>query len=113
MTASTGGLAGYVRDQVRPGLEAVGGFVKMCVLTAKALFRRPFQWREFILQGWFLMRVAFLPTIRWMPKGKRPSLGSSTCRTSRMVWPNGRLMPVTIASPWPSFSSAEAKTLRS
>ena len=35
----------------------------MCVLTGKALFRRPFQWREFILQSWFLMRVAFLPTI--------------------------------------------------
>ena len=34
----------------------------MCVLTGKALVR-PFQWREFILQGWFLMRVSFLPTI--------------------------------------------------
>jgi phospholipid/cholesterol/gamma-HCH transport system permease protein len=34
----------------------------MCVLTGKAL-ARPFQWREFVLQGWFLMRVAFLPTI--------------------------------------------------
>jgi phospholipid/cholesterol/gamma-HCH transport system permease protein len=32
------------------------------VLTGKALLR-PFQWREFILQGWFLMRVSFLPTI--------------------------------------------------
>jgi phospholipid/cholesterol/gamma-HCH transport system permease protein len=63
VTASTGGLVDYVRDQIRPGLQAVGGFVKMCTLTAKALFRRPFQWREFILQGWFLMRVAFLPTI--------------------------------------------------
>ena len=62
MTASTG-LTGYVRDQVRPGLEAIGGFVRMCVLTGKALFHPPFQWREFILQGWFLMRVAFLPTI--------------------------------------------------
>ena len=62
MTASTG-LPGYVRDQVRPGLEAIGGFVRMCVLTGKALFRRPFQWREFILQAWFLMRVAFLPTV--------------------------------------------------
>ena len=62
MTASTG-LTGYVRDQVRPGLEAVGGFVRMCVLTGKALFRPPVQWREFILQGWFLMRVAFLPTV--------------------------------------------------
>ena len=62
MTASTG-VVGYVRDQIRPGLTAVGGFVRMCVLTAKALFKPPFQWREFILQGWFLMRVAFLPTI--------------------------------------------------
>jgi phospholipid/cholesterol/gamma-HCH transport system permease protein len=35
----------------------------MCVLTAKALFRWPFQWREFVLQCWFIMRVALLPTI--------------------------------------------------
>ena len=35
----------------------------MCVLTGKALFRWPFQWKEFILQCWFIMRVAFLPTI--------------------------------------------------
>ena len=63
VTAQQPGLVGYVRDQVRPGLEAVGGFVRMCTLTFNALFRRPFQWREFILQGWFLMRVAFLPTV--------------------------------------------------
>ena len=35
----------------------------MCVLTGKALFTPPFQWREFILQSWFLIRVAFLPTL--------------------------------------------------
>ena len=62
MSPASGGLTGYVTDQVRPGLEAVGAFVRMCVLTGRALFR-PFQWREFILQSWFLMRVAFLPTI--------------------------------------------------
>jgi phospholipid/cholesterol/gamma-HCH transport system permease protein len=61
MTASTG-FKGYVRDRARPALTAVGGFTRMCVLTAKALFQ-PFQWKEFILQGWFLMRVSFLPTI--------------------------------------------------
>jgi phospholipid/cholesterol/gamma-HCH transport system permease protein len=61
VTTSTG-ITGYVREQTRPALEAVGGFFKMCVLTGKALLR-PFQWREFILQGWFLMRVSFLPTI--------------------------------------------------
>src|SRR6201981_1157648 len=56
------GATDYVRDQSRPALEAVGGFFRMCVLTGKALLK-PFQWREFILQGWFLMRVSFLPTI--------------------------------------------------
>ena len=62
MTASTG-LVGYVRDQTRPALTAAGGFVRMCVLTGRALFRPPFQWREFILQSWFLFRVSFLPTL--------------------------------------------------
>lgn len=62
MTASNGGLTGYVRDQTRPALEAVGGFMRMCTLTGKALFR-PFQWREFILQSWFLFKVSFLPTV--------------------------------------------------
>jgi phospholipid/cholesterol/gamma-HCH transport system permease protein len=54
---------GYLRDQLRPGFEAVGGFVGMCVLTGKALFRRPFHRGEFIVSSWFLMRVAFLPTL--------------------------------------------------
>jgi phospholipid/cholesterol/gamma-HCH transport system permease protein len=62
VTASTG-LAGYVRDQASPALAVVGGFARMCVLTCKALFRTPLQWREFILQGWFMMRVAFVPTV--------------------------------------------------
>lgn len=62
MTASTG-LAGYVRDQASPALAVVGGFARMCVLTGKALFRAPLQWREFILQGWFIMGVAFVPTV--------------------------------------------------
>ncbi|MCA2255985.1 ABC transporter permease [Mycobacterium intracellulare] len=35
----------------------------MCLLTGKALGRWPFQWREFIVQGWFLMKVAILPTM--------------------------------------------------
>ncbi len=61
MTLATG-IAGYVRDQVRPGLAAVGGFAQMTVQTGKALLR-PFQWREFILQSWFLFRVSFLPTV--------------------------------------------------
>jgi phospholipid/cholesterol/gamma-HCH transport system permease protein len=56
-------LTDYVRDQIRPPLTLVGGFFRMCVLTGKALFRRPFQWREFIIQCWFIIRVAILPTM--------------------------------------------------
>jgi phospholipid/cholesterol/gamma-HCH transport system permease protein len=64
VTTSTGPhLLGYMRDQLRTPLTLIGGFFRMCVLTGKALFRWPFQWREFILQCWFIMRVAFLPTI--------------------------------------------------
>jgi phospholipid/cholesterol/gamma-HCH transport system permease protein len=61
VTTATG-ITGYVRDQVRPGLAAVGGFAQMTVLAGKALLR-PFQWREFIQQSWFLIRVSFLPTV--------------------------------------------------
>ena len=63
MTASTGGMVSYVREQLDKPLAMVGGFFKMCVLTGKALISRPFQWKEFILQSWFLIRVAFLPTL--------------------------------------------------
>jgi phospholipid/cholesterol/gamma-HCH transport system permease protein len=56
-------LTDYVRKQTRPALAAVGGFARMCLLTGKALFRSPFQWRETILQGWFLITVAIGPTI--------------------------------------------------
>jgi phospholipid/cholesterol/gamma-HCH transport system permease protein len=65
VTASTDRphLVGYLRDQMQTPLTVIGGFFRMCVLTAKALFRWPFQWREFVQQCWFIMRVAFLPTI--------------------------------------------------
>lgn len=56
-------LAGFVRDRLEGPLTTVGGFFRMCVLIGKALFRSPFQWQELLLQCWFIMRVAFLPTI--------------------------------------------------
>lgn len=63
MTASTNAVVGYVRDQLEKPMAMVGGFFKMTVLTGKALLTRPFQWKEFVLQSWFLIRVAFLPTL--------------------------------------------------
>ena len=61
MTAAAGGLS-FLSNKMRAPLQSVGGFFRMCVLTAKAL-TQPFQWKEFILQCWFLLRVAFLPTL--------------------------------------------------
>ena len=57
------GFVGYLRDQLTPPLTTVGGFAQMCALAGKALFRRPFHWAEFIVQTWFITRVALLPTI--------------------------------------------------
>ncbi|MGY4708808.1 MlaE family ABC transporter permease [Mycolicibacterium sp. CBM1] len=51
-----------VRDRISPVLDAVGGFVGMSIQVAVAT-RRRFQWREYCLQSWFLLRVAFLPTV--------------------------------------------------
>jgi phospholipid/cholesterol/gamma-HCH transport system permease protein len=62
MTASTGAF-GYVGNQLKGPLAMVGGFGQMCALTGRALFRWPLQWREFVLQCWFLLRVSMLPTM--------------------------------------------------
>ena len=44
-------------------VRAVGDFFHMCATTARLAVRRPFQWAEFVEQGWFLVRVALLPTL--------------------------------------------------
>jgi phospholipid/cholesterol/gamma-HCH transport system permease protein len=63
VTTPSASLSAYVAEQIRPVLEAVGGFARMCVLTGKSVVRPRFQWAEFIWQSWFLLRVAFLPTV--------------------------------------------------
>jgi phospholipid/cholesterol/gamma-HCH transport system permease protein len=57
------GVGSYVRDQSDVTFGAVGGFFSMCVDTGKALFSRPFQTRELLLQAWFILSVSLLPTI--------------------------------------------------
>src|ERR1700747_3598800 len=57
------GSVNNVRDKLQTPLVLVGGFFLMCLLIGKAVFRRPFQWRECVLQSWFVMRVALFPTI--------------------------------------------------
>jgi phospholipid/cholesterol/gamma-HCH transport system permease protein len=57
------GSVNNVRDKLQTPLVLAGGFFRMCVLTGRAMFRRPFQRHELILQSWFIMRVALFPTI--------------------------------------------------
>jgi phospholipid/cholesterol/gamma-HCH transport system permease protein len=57
------GSVNNVGDKLQTPLVVVGGFFRMCLLTGKAMFRKPFQWHECVLQSWFLMRVAFVPTM--------------------------------------------------
>lgn len=44
-------------------LGAVGGFFAMALDTLMLMPRRPFAWRDFFLQMWFVARVSLLPTL--------------------------------------------------
>ena len=43
-------------------LEQTGNIVQLFVDVARQTFVRPFQWREFIQQAWFIASVTILPT---------------------------------------------------
>ncbi|HET7690799.1 MAG TPA: ABC transporter permease [Nocardioidaceae bacterium] len=40
----------------------IGEFFAFCLDVGKAMVKRPFQWREFIDQAWFIATVSILPT---------------------------------------------------
>lgn len=44
-------------------IQGIGGFFAMSLDTAVATFQRPFAWREFVVQTWFVARVSLLPTL--------------------------------------------------
>jgi phospholipid/cholesterol/gamma-HCH transport system permease protein len=44
-------------------VRALGGFYAMALDTLLLIPRRPFAWREFLLQSWFVARVSMLPTV--------------------------------------------------
>lgn len=44
-------------------IRPLGNFVAFALDTAVATFRRPFQWREFIQQTWFVTSVSLAPAI--------------------------------------------------
>lgn len=48
---------------IRKPMQAIGGFVRMAADALRFVFRRPFQWREFLEQAWFVARVSVAPTL--------------------------------------------------
>lgn len=52
-----------VRGLASTAFSHVGGFVSLCGDTFRAAFRMPFQFREFVEQTQFLIRVSLMPAI--------------------------------------------------
>ena len=50
-------------EQLAVPARAVGGFFEMSFDTFVKIFRRPFQFREFLDQTWMIARVSILPTL--------------------------------------------------
>ncbi|BBZ61868.1 hypothetical protein MMON_31690 [Mycolicibacterium monacense] len=44
-------------------IRALGGFFAMALDTLVTIPRRPFAWREFLEQSWFVARVSLVPTL--------------------------------------------------
>ncbi|MCW2903792.1 MAG: mlaE 5, partial [Streptosporangiaceae bacterium] len=51
------------RRRVASVIDPLGGFFAMSLDTARAGFRRPFQWRELLEQIVFIARVSLVPAI--------------------------------------------------
>ena len=50
-------------EQLLGPMQAVGGLFAMSADAVRFVFRRPFQWREFLEQCWFVARVSLAPTL--------------------------------------------------
>lgn len=57
------GLASISSTKAGKPFTALGGFFAMAMDTFAAMFRRPFAWREFLEQSWFVARVSLVPTL--------------------------------------------------
>src|SRR5512139_1207205 len=52
-----------LRPDFSKPMQAVGGLFAMSADAVKSVFRRPFPWREFLQQCWFVARVSLAPTL--------------------------------------------------
>jgi phospholipid/cholesterol/gamma-HCH transport system permease protein len=53
----------HVPSTLEKAAAPIGGFLSTAADTIVATFKRPFQWREYIQQCWFVANVAIGPTI--------------------------------------------------
>jgi len=59
----TGRFVQALRSASFRPVRAFGDFCAMVLDTFVAISRRPFAWREFFVQAWFVARVSLLPTL--------------------------------------------------
>lgn len=50
-------------EAIAKPMRGVGGFVGMALDTLVAIPKKPFAWREFLYQSWFVAKVSLLPTL--------------------------------------------------
>ncbi|GAA3951667.1 ABC transporter permease [Gordonia caeni] len=62
MTSATQRGVARIQKAGDGALSQTGNIVQLFVDVARQLFVRPFQWREFIQQAWFIASVTILPT---------------------------------------------------
>lgn len=62
MTTATSRGVSKLQKAGDGALTQTGNIVQLFVDVARQLFVRPFQWREFIQQAWFIASVTILPT---------------------------------------------------
>src|SRR3984957_16883824 len=58
-----GRLARIPWAKIATPIHSVGEFFAMALDTLMCIPRRPFAWREFLLQSWFVARVSLAPTL--------------------------------------------------
>lgn len=61
--ASTTDLVGKSTDLVAKPFRGLGGFFAMALDTFVCMLSRPFAWREYLLQTWFVARVSMVPAL--------------------------------------------------
>jgi len=61
-TGTGGRLRKVVDGATNLGVKEPGRFFALCLDTFRAIFRWPFQWKEFLQQAWFIAGNTILPT---------------------------------------------------